>query len=165
MKQRSQDVGALEVVRAAGEVHEPCGIEAAFFVEHEADAPVPASYRLVAMAAFGLAGRSALGAADPGQAPVGRVAACRALESIRIGRALARLLEGLEHRLGPLVGAAQRMEPEGRLTLRERVGNALAEAHFSLLDGPPTAAALGATGRGRLEGVGHQRRTSSTFSS
>src|SRR5207247_8717605 len=121
--------------------------------------------RLVAMAAFGLAGRSTLGAADPGQAPGGRVAAGRTLERLRIGRALTRLREGLEHRLGPFVGGAQRVEPERRLTLREGVGDALAETHPPLLDGPPATAALGATGRGWLEDVGHQRRTSSTFSS
>ena len=49
MKQWGQDVGPLEVVRAAGEVHEACGIEAAFLVEHEADAPVAAGERLVAI--------------------------------------------------------------------------------------------------------------------
>src|SRR6266487_4751195 len=135
MKQWGHDFGPLEVVRPAGEVHEACGIEAAFLIEHETDAPVAAGNRLVAMAALGLAGRGALGAADPGQAPVGRVAACRALERLRVGRALARLCEGLEHRLGPLVGGAQRMEPERRLPLREGVGDALAETHFSLLDG------------------------------
>src|SRR5436309_2907771 len=99
MKQGNQDVGTLEVVRAAGEMHEACGIEAAFLVEHEADAPGPAGDRLVAAAAFGLAARSPLGAVDPGEAAVGRVTACRPLERLRIGRALARLREGLEHRL------------------------------------------------------------------
>src|SRR5262245_18758775 len=105
------------------------------------------------MAAFRLAGRRALGAADPRQAALGGVGPRRTLERLAIGHLAGRLPESFEHRLRPLVGRTERVEPERRLAFRERVRDALAEAQHPLLDALPAAAARGPTGRGRLEDV------------
>src|SRR5262245_65347363 len=106
MQERVQDMAALEVLRATREVHESSGREASLLVEHETDAPDRFRDRLAAMTASSLAGRSALGAGDPGQPSVGGGDACGALERVRLGHDLARKRQSLDYRVGPPVGRA-----------------------------------------------------------
>src|SRR5215470_6719080 len=77
----SRDVAGLEVSLATVEVHETARSEAAFFIEHEPNAPTPAHDGLAATAALGLSARRSLGAVDAREAPVRQAAACRALQA------------------------------------------------------------------------------------
>src|SRR6185436_10932978 len=158
MQQGLQDVVVLEVGPAAPEVREPAGGEPTLLIEHESNAPLPTGDGLVAAAALGLAGGSALSAVDPRQAALGRAAARGPLERLRFGHVCLRLLEGFEYRIRSLVGGAQGMEPERRLPLPVGVRDALAETQRSLLDLLTAAAALGAATGGRLEDMRHNNK-------
>jgi predicted N-acetyltransferase YhbS len=52
------------------------------------------------------------------------------------------------------------MKPQRHLALAKGIGQALAETQLAALNGPGTAAALGATASGRFEEVGHAARIS-----
>src|SRR6516164_2259093 len=152
---------ALEVGVAAVEVHESARGEPALLEEHEPDAPAPALDPLLALAALRLATRCPLGAVDARQAALRRARARDALQARGIGDVRGTFREPLQDGLGPLVRRAPRMEPQCHVAIGERIRELLAEAQLTTRDRAPAATTLGASGRRRLEDVGHAREPSS----
>src|SRR5258706_14374417 len=99
MKHLFEDVVRLEVGPAAGDVDEPPGRESAFLVEDEPDSPAALLDRLMALTAFRLAARGALGPVDARQAALREAAARRAFQGLPAGNVLLRFSKPLHQRL------------------------------------------------------------------
>jgi hypothetical protein len=155
-----QDLVGFEVGPATSEVHVSSGSETPFFVEYDADTPTSPLDGLVAAAAVGFPTRGSLGAVDPLESFICRACECRAFKGLSIGHAVGCSGQCFKHWLRSLVSRAQRMKPQRRFALTEQIGNTLAKAQLSTLNGSGAAAALGATACRRFKEMGHPVRIS-----
>src|SRR5471030_1770888 len=109
MQQGRRDVNGLEVGLPACKVDEAAGRKCALVVENEPDAPSPLLDRIVALAAFGLTGRRALGTVDTLQPTAFDTGSRDALQSLAVSN-ITGDLQRLQHGFGTLVRGASRME-------------------------------------------------------
>jgi hypothetical protein len=153
-----QDLVGFEVGPATSEVHASSGSETPFFVEYDADTPTSQRDRQVTAAAIGFPARRSLGTVDPPESFICLASECRALEALSIRHAAGCFCQRFKHRLRALVSRAQWMKPQRRLALAKEIGNTLAKAQFSTLNGSGAAAAFGATACRRFKEMGHPGR-------
>jgi hypothetical protein len=146
----------FEIGVAAFHMNETTGGEAAFLIEHDADAPASLLDGLMTASALGLARWRPLGAVDALQALMGEALAGHAFEAVPIGNAVGCWLQGFQERLRKLTGCAGRMKPQSGITLGKQIGDTGAEAQLAFLDGAATSAAFGAASAGGFEHVRHK---------
>lgn len=164
MKQRLEDLAALEVRLTAIQMNEAAGKKAAVLVVRDADAPAAALDQLAAVATACLSGRRTFSAIDARNPSERQTRLSSTLESFPILDIDSRLLtQRIEQRLRTLVRSAEQMKPGRHLTLAEKVRLSLAKAQLTARYRAPAATALRSSARCGLKDVRHRGSISDTL--